>query len=49
MGSFFRVLFDFRGSNIHFAIDIAQTPPMTINFYELNIRGMALYHEKHNN
>ena len=39
----------FRGSKFRFSIDIAQTPPMTINVRELNIRGMALYHEKHEN
>ena len=33
-------------SKFHFLIDIAQPPPMKINVYELNIRGMALYHEK---
>ena len=40
---------DFRGSKFRFSIDIVQTPHMTINFRELNIRGMALYHKKHEN
>ena len=46
MVSNFRLLIDIRGSKFRFPIDIAQTPLMTINFRELNIRGMALYHEK---
>ena len=49
IAGYFHVLIDFRGTKFRFSIDIAQIPPMTINFRELNIRGMALYHEKHDN
>ena len=45
----YRIAGYFRGSKFRFLINIAQTPPMTINFRELNICGMALYHEKHDN
>ena len=34
----FRVLINIRGSKVCFLTDIAQTPPMTINFREFNIR-----------
>ena len=41
-------IFDFW-SKFRFSIDIAQTPLMTMNFHELNIHGIALYHEKQEN
>ena len=38
-----------RGSKFRFSIDIAQTPTTPTNFHELNILGIAQYHEKHEN
>ena len=35
----FWLIFNFRGSNFCFSIDIAQIPPITINLRELNICG----------
>ena len=42
----FGLIFDFCGPKFYFSINIAKTRPMTINSCEVNIHGMALYHQK---